>query len=83
MFRQNNFARAEKEKKKSARLCNNRTRPPAFVTIAGSATIVHGSVSEPSWEGGKGRFRDHDFWIAQCVSVQYLLVCKMKGSAFI
>ena len=43
VFRQNNFARAQKEKKKSARLCNDRTRPLAFVTIAGSATIA-GSV---------------------------------------
>ena len=54
MFRQNNFARAQKEKKKSARLCNDRTRPLAFVTIAGSATIVHGSGIRTLPGGGGG-----------------------------
>ncbi len=29
-----------------------------------------------------GIFGDNDFWIAQYVSFQYLLVCKMNYSAF-
>ena len=32
--------------------------------------------------GGGGDFGDNDFWIAQYVSFQYLLVCKMNYSAF-
>ena len=32
--------------------------------------------------GGGGSFGDNEFWIAQYVSFQYLLVCKMNYSAF-
>ena len=55
VFRQNNSARAQKEKKKSARLCNDRTRPLAFVTIAGSATIVYEPGIGTLPGGGKTR----------------------------
>ena len=50
-----------------------------------------GQVSKPSpppppREGGGGGeggiFGDNDFWIAQYVSFQYMLVCKMNYSAF-
>ena len=39
-----------------------------------------GQVSKPS--PPRGIFGDNDFWIAQYVSFQYLLVCKMNYSAF-
>ena len=36
----------------------------------------------PRGGGGGGIFGNNDFWIAQYVSFQYLLVCKMNYSAF-
>ena len=48
--------------------------------------IVHGpgieTLPPPPPGGGGGIFGDNAFWIAQCVSFQYLLVCKMNYSAF-
>ena len=49
--------------------------------------IVHGPGTEPPnpptpHPRPLGIFGDNDFWIAQYVSFQYLLVCKMNYSAF-
>ena len=49
------------------------------VRISGLKFIVHGPGIETL---PMGIFGDNDFWIAQYVSFQYLLFCKMNYSAF-
>ena len=56
-----------------------------LLAISYPLVIVHGPGIDPpppSPPPPRGIFGDNDFWIAQYVSFQYLLVCKMNYSAF-
>ena len=55
---------------------------PCLACDLSANILVHGPGIDPPPPPPRWIFGDNDFWIAQYVSFQYLLVCKMNYSAF-